>query len=66
MTDTEKLTLLISEFRALAARSTRYEENAEFNPADDGNFNDAYSAGVEDGIIIVARNILNMIEALST
>ena len=58
MTDSEKLALLIAELRIMAARSTRYEMNEDYNPADDGNFNDAYNDGFEDGMTITARDLL--------
>lgn len=58
MNDSEKLDRLIDELRIMAAHSTRYEMNEDFNPSDGGNFDDAYDAGFEDGMTTAARDLL--------
>ena len=65
MTDAQKLKLIADLIEADANRQTQYEANPEFNPADDGNFNDAYSYGYEDGETHMARSILSIIKGLT-
>lgn len=63
MTDAEKLAAILKLIENDANRLTRYEANPEFNPADDGNFNDAYSYGYEDGETHTARAVLDIIKS---
>lgn len=48
----------IAELKAKAAELTSYERDPNFNPADDGNFNDAYGYGYDDGEIHMVRAVL--------
>jgi hypothetical protein len=62
MTDSEKLAAILKLVERDAARETHYEMDADFNPADDGNFNDAYSYGHEDGKIDMARSVIAILK----
>ena len=61
MTDAEKITAILKLVVPYSGRLTRYEANPDFNPADDGNFNDAYGYGYEDGETHLTRAILAII-----
>jgi hypothetical protein len=62
--DTDNVLKVLNMVKELAGKKTRYELNPEFNPADDGNFNDAYDAGYTDAEIHMARNILRILKGI--
>lgn len=50
---------LLNELRDLASEKTAYEKE-DFNPNDNfgGNMDDAYWGGIDDGKILLAREII--------
>ena len=62
MTNIEKLSALINLIENTARQAISCESNPEFNPADDGNYDDAYGYGFMDGEISLARELLAIIE----
>lgn len=61
MTDADKLMTILKAVESVAARMDNRERNLEYNPADNGNFDDAYSEGYDDAEIHMARDILRII-----
>lgn len=60
MTDSEKLAKLVDHLRIIAARSTQDETDGEdFNV--DGIFDEAMGIGFEDGMTVLARDLLELI-----
>ena len=62
--DTDNVLKVLEIVKKLAGEKTRYELNPEFNPADDGDFNDAYDAGYIDAEIYMARDILRILKGI--
>ena len=62
MTNIEKLSALINLIENTARQPISCESNPEFNPADDGNYDDAYGYGFKDGEISLARELLTIIK----
>ena len=61
MTDSEKLAKLVDQLRIIAARSTQDETDGDdFNV--DGIFDEAMSIGFEDGMTVLARDLLELIK----
>ena len=55
---------MIKRLKALAAEETLFEGDGGSNPYDasGGNYDDAYSLGVDDGEISLAREILMILK----
>lgn len=68
MTDTEKLQFLLSKLQEIAERKhlqddDDYENDEYYNPADNGNFDDAFLDGVRCGSIEFARSLLQQLNS---
>ena len=62
MTLVDKVSALLKLIENTAKQPISRESNPEFNPADDGNYDDAYGYGFKDGEISLARELLALIE----
>lgn len=58
MTDAEKIERIRELVAKTAALETCDERIEGWSPDDGGNFDDTYSAGVEDGEILMAREVM--------
>ena len=65
MTDSEKVALLIARLKVMATHTTRIEEyGTDYNPSEyENNAEDGYYAGVADGEIHLARELLAFLKA---
>jgi hypothetical protein len=60
MTDQQKLQCLLSKIRETASREHCLDED-DYCPADNGNYDDAFSDGADYGEIVFARELLQCI-----
>jgi len=58
----DKVSALLKLIEKTAGQPISCEANPEFNPADDGNFDDAYGYGFKDGEIALARALLDILK----
>jgi hypothetical protein len=68
MTDTEKLQFLLSKLQETAEQKhlqddDDFENDEYYNPADNGNYDDAFYDGVKCGGIEFARSLLRQLNS---
>lgn len=64
MKDTQKLNLLLNALKEEAEKKTVYDDETAawpYNPADNGNYDDAFADGEDYGRVSFARELLNLL-----